>query len=336
MITSKTKGILSASFQEIPILGIEYVESMKRALIFNKDGSISTIIKMTGINDSSFTETDYGHVNYILSQAIKKLDTLEINCQFMVINSIDNTIPDCTLENLPPHLIERNRFLREEMVKNGEVFKKEFYLSFNCIPSPKEEGFIEGWSRKFKTIIQAFQNKVSLEVLDAKFSEALTIARIRKLNSTARVFTKALKEIKCEFKDDLSKQDVVDIYRSILARSRHDPKKPFQVDDKDFKRSILSGTRTFEKPFSHVVHDDYFYRTYSLDRLSSNEWVSGDQLKSILNTNFEYIYTVNFRLMSHRESSKKIDRKLTFLRFIKGDSGDHNNQKVADAESAIE
>lgn len=335
MITSKTKTIASASFREIPILGVEYVPSMKRSLIFNQDGSIGTIIRFNGINDSSFGESDYQKVNMILAQAIKNLDTHEINCQFMAMNSIDNTVVDCTLENLPPHLIERNRFLREEMIKNGEIFRKEFFISFNCIPSPREEGFIEGWKRKIKTITQAFQSKVSIDNLDAKFSEQLTIARIRKLNTTVKSFTTALKELKCVYQDDLSKQEVIDIYRSILARSKHDNKKPYQVDDKDFKRSLLSGTRTYEKPFSHVVHDDYFYRTYSLDRVSSSEWVNGDQLKAILNVNFEYIYTVNFRLMNHRESSKKIDRKLSILRFLNSESAG-NNKKVEDVEAAIE
>ena len=334
MITSKNKGILSASFLEIPILGVEYIDSMKRSFVFNKDGSIGTMMKVEGINDSSFVEEDYLRVNRMLSQAIKNLDTNEINCQFMLINSIDNTIPNCTLENLPPHLIERNRFLREEMVKNGEVFKKEFYISFNCVPSPREEGFFEGWSRKIKNIIQSFQSTVSLEAIDSKFSEALTIGRIRKLNTTAKSFTSSLKELNCKYNDELTKEEVVGIYRSILARSKYDANKPFIVDDADFKRSLLSGTRTYEKPFSHVVHDDYFFRTYSLDRVSSSEWISGDQMKAILNTNSEYIYTVNFRLMDHRESSKKVDRKLAFLRFVNG--GNDTGKKVENAEVAIE
>ena len=252
----------------------------------------------------------------------------------MLINSIDKTIPDVTLDNLPPQLIERNRFLREDMVKNGEVFKKDFYISFTCNPSPREEGLLEGLQRKIKTIIQAFQSKVSLEALDSKFSENLTLSRIRKLHTTCKVFGTALKEIRCNYDDELSRQDVVDLYRSILAKSKHDPQKPFKIDDSDFKRSLLSGTRTEEKPFSHVVHDDYFYRTYSLDRVSSQEWVNGEQLKAILDVNFEYIYTVNFRLMPYRESAKKIDRKLSILKFLKG--GDGKSQKVQDAESQIE
>ena len=306
MAIKNTKADKTKAFLDIPIIGIE--ETPEYGLAFSNLGGVSAAIRLMGINDSAFTEEDYERQNQAMSEVIRRLNSTEISMQFIARKTKKRDIPTCELMNLPPQLIERNRYLREELAKNGSILELEYYIIINANASLKEEGIIDSFKRNIKTIKSVFSGVVSSDVLDDKFNEKSILSRIRKIKNTYMLLQELIGS-SCEL-SPLSKREFEELYFVLLNPGKHKDECPAFDDNESFRRQLMIKSGEVKENSKSFIYGDYLHRSYVLNSVSHANNICGSDIRALLDSPYEYIYSIHFRILSREESLKVTERKL--------------------------
>lgn len=312
------------SYHSLEITNIETVESVNRTYAFNRNGSISRIIKVEGINDTGFALEDYNKVHQSIIQFMRSLSSTDIDVQFFKLRRrVDNVLE---LENpsAPVYMKERNRFLREELIKKGEILKDYFYISIVSHPAQEDEGFVESIKSNLKFLKDVFKGGSNIDELNDRFSPGATLERMRRLDAAVSSLSTSLDTAKCGHVVLNTKKEICECYMKFLRDTSRGNDTTALENAKEFRRTLLLGTSTEEYP-KYFVHDDNFHKTYRLDYVSAEENIHARSVKPILDAPFEFNYMVAFRNTTHDEAKAKLDRKIKIASMVNNAENNPNS-----------
>jgi len=297
----------SPSYEFLNVHGIEKAFD-SQFYMWNYDGSVSQVMKFNGLNDASLSEADYRGVFDTLSRMVVSTASPDITIAFHLFRSarpIEVDLP----KDLPPHLIERAKFA-QEMVKEGEVFQNEFYISVNCYPVADNIGIIDRVKYSLKNARAVLEKKTNLDVVEKK--QQGIKRRVTRLGATVKSIQATLKPLGM-YAGVLSEQEYWDLFRNNIAPSQSRHKKNFHIDKDDMNESprqaLFSGVSIKEFP-DYLIMDDYLFQAYELDRVSSRVTVNAKDILQIVNAPYELSYTVAFNCMDYKKSNKVFTKAL--------------------------
>ena len=123
------------------------IKSNNRHFMTFKNGSVSSIIKFRGINNTALQEDDFEDIANKIQQIVVRLNNPKISVQFLMKRSNDINVEN---ENVPSFLRPRLEYVNT-LAKNYQLFKNDFYISiFYHGKEEKEEGLLTQIVNKFK------------------------------------------------------------------------------------------------------------------------------------------------------------------------------------------
>ena len=315
-----------------------------KPVVLHLDGSASVVVQFEGLNNTSLSEEDFESMFKRIQSTLDDIQNPNISIQFLMVRT--NKIPDleANIEKLPSFLKPRAQNL-QNLAENYDLFINKFYLAVHCVPvvKPKKEmlkEFLERWTEKDswrkKHLNKAFTS------LDERVSSILEVSDLlcQMLTDIGTSFSlvKSKKEYYNLFQDftrpNKTKTETSDVDpKTKLADKRKKMSGYVDIDDstESPRRTLFSGVRA-EVGRKDFILDDYYHKVWSMDR-APREFIYGRSIDVIESVPVEFIYSITFRPLSHKESIDIFKMKLAEKRIM---SGKNNNAIVEDRSLTAE
>lgn len=312
MTISNTVGANSEN--ESPNYNFMIVHDVRKAFdgqfyMFNHGGSVGQVMKYTGLNDSGMSEAEYKNLMETISRVIVATASPDVTVCFHLLRDTNFETHELP-KNLPVHLKERHDFL-QKLIKEGEVFNNEFYISVNCFAMDESLSLRDKAGIVYKNALALFTKSTDLSVVEKK--QIGIKRRITKVSQVMKTIQSSFKPLGIASKVFDKKQEYWNLIRRIMAGSSYGDRPNFYVNNKEPNESprqaLMAGITIKEFP-DHFIMDDYLYQVYELDRISSRVSVSHKDILHLTNAPFEFFYTVAISCMDYRSSNKMFSKAL--------------------------
>lgn len=312
----------SPIFQDVSLLSVEKTTT-GRVVILHNDGSVSTLMKFEGINNSSFSEEDYEFILTKMSNVFEQMHDPSLSFQFIMMR--ETADPQVQVDHLPTYLKPRAEF-RKVLAENQKLFENNFYFAVysRSEDGNKGEGIIKKALRLYRRYIKKEQET------DAKRSEyyddAFQGIKMRTksvLNATDKLRS-LLNDIGGVSKELSTEQEVYNIIQKFIRPNKHrigplkDKNQPelgreglIEIDRKkgdNPRKALFSGVRV-ENYKDYFYLDNYYHKVFQLDRCPKTV-LYGHTIDAIESVPFEFIYSVTFRKKPIEEARSSIKGEL--------------------------
>lgn len=266
-----------------------------RLVILHFDGSVSTIIPFQGINNTSFQENDYEEMFRRVQITMDEIQDPNITVQFLMVRDSNMQIHDS--EQLPTFLRPRAQYLTS-LAENYQLFVNKFYLSIHY--SNKDLTKNQSLVKRVKSFLQKTQLKE--ENYDKAFMGVND--RVAEISKTYDMMVEMLSGMGAQYRVISDKKEIYDILQQFTRPSKSKDKlidiEQTIASKESPRRQLFSGVRARVRENDFTL-DDYYHKVWTLDR-APRDFLYGKSIEAIENVPFEFIYSVSFRLMTHKES----------------------------------
>lgn len=341
--TNQTRIAEDSIFEECSLYKVVNTKKGKPVCL-HIDGGVSVVVKFEGINNTSFSEEDYESMFKRVQSTFDDIQNPNVSIQFVMIR--DNQISDIDkhLENLPTFLQPRAKYLKD-LADDYKVFYNHFYFAIHCSSDKKEKkdiiiDTIKNWFMKdamkisnFERVFNGLEERTNLileysDLICQMLNEIGSNFRILKTKdeyyNLFQAFTRPSKS-KLEAFSVSEDSSLIDKRKKITGL--------IEIDDEaeSPRRAIFSGVRANVNKNDFTL-DGYFHKVWTLDR-SPRDFIYGKSIEVIESIPCEFIYSVTFRPLSHKESIDIFKRKLAEKRML---SGSNKGAIVEDRSLAAE
>lgn len=283
-----------------------------RYVMLHTDGSVSTIIPFSGINNTSFTEEDYEAMFKRMQTTIDEIYDSNLTIQFVMMR--DNNVSQLDVSTLPSYLKPRAQYLKN-LAENYQLFVNRFYLSVHY--ANKSATTKKNFFKAIKDVITQ-QEQDSTEMYK-KNMEGLN-ERVAEVSRTYDAMIEMLTGCGAEFSVLDSEQAFYNCIQQFTRPSKHKDGNLIIDQDQNHpispRQQLFSGVRANIRRKSFTL-DDYYHKVWTLDR-APRDMIYGKSIETIENVPFEFIYSVTFRLMDSKESLNLFKWKLGEKRIAEG------------------
>lgn len=285
--------------------------------IIHMDGSVSTIIPFTPINSNAFSDDDFDSIFLKFQKVIDDLDSEKISGQFVMTR--EKAFVDLKkIEKLESFLKPRATFLNDLSSQN-ELFENKYYISIHCknkIQRQEKETFSQWLTNKIKQKTNTlFAINKAMDGIDD---------RLRLLFDTTASFVQLIDRIESKPQILNTKQEYYRLLNKFTRPSKHKLNN-IEIDRltetmESPRQALFSGVRAKMRK-SDFTLDDYFHKVYTLDR-APRTVITGRSIAALDSVNAEFLYSVTFRKMAHKESLKAFQYRLLQARMMSGSNED--------------
>lgn len=282
------------------------------------DGSVGMIIPFKSINCNSFSEEQFEELFDRIKRVIDGLDDSEVSVQFLMMREKALLKGGIKAKDLPSYLRPRAEYLQILSDNNG-LFENSYYMAIHCKnknEARKKDGVL-------KTFIDKIRNRDNM-VHNLNQAMLNIKPRIIKLLDTQNSLCAMLRDLEIEYnllKDAQS-------YYNILQKFTRPNKSKFSNVEitkesealESPRQALFSGVRGDVRKDDFTL-DDYYHRVYTLDRAPRKE-IRGKSIQAIDSLPFEFIYSLTFRKMSHKETLDTFKWRLMQARMTAGKNQD--------------
>lgn len=308
--STKTSKAESPIFSDVSIYKV--VKTNKdRVVMLHIDGSVSMIMKFSGINNTAFTEDDYESIFKRITGTLNDLDTDDISVQFMMMRESSKSDDD-QKDSLPSFLKPRAEYL-DILAENYQLFENNFYLAVHCRPikAEKNETFLQRAVNYYK-----YRNDNSY-----KYNKSMkgVDERVSKVVEVFDTFGQTISDVGGAFSILKSESEYYDLIQK-FTRPNKSKENPIKIDNNDRlaspRQQLFSGVRAKVRKHDFSM-DDYFHKVYTLDR-SPRDYIFGKSIDVLESVPFEFFYSLTFRIASRKESLDVFKFKLAEKRIVAG------------------
>lgn len=281
----------------------------KNLYMFNHGGSVGQIMKYSGLNDSGMSESDYKELLETITRVIVATASPDVTICFHMLRNTHFEKMEIP-KDIPVHLKERHLFL-QELIKEGEVFNNEFYISVNCWATDDSLSLLDKGKIIYKNALSVFTRTTDISVIEKK--QLGIKRRITKVSQTMKTIQASFKPLGINAKIFTEKQEYWNLLRKIVGPSVSKDRDNFYVSESEPNESprqaLMSGITIKEGP-DHLTMDDYLFQVYELDRISSRTSVNHKDILNLVNAPYEFFYTVAISCMDYNKSNKLFAKAL--------------------------
>nr|BFD64821.1 hypothetical protein BdHM001_35020 [Bdellovibrio sp. HM001] len=270
--------------------------------ITHRDGGISRIIEITGINDTAFDEGDYTSVNNSISSAIEAIANTDVTVQFVCLR--DKMKIEASADGLPKYLAVRIENVKKR-AESDTLFVNRYFIS---VYAPGVKSSFKETVRSYINLFRGKAEQQDIETFRKKSGDILE--RSKEVYEISEGISITLGRIGFGTRKMTSADDCYDVMRLFYRpnASKFEKRPVISPADGDVRQQLMVGPRA-EQTHQDFILDDYYHKVYTLDRPPKNV-LFGDTVKTFTNIPYEYIYCVCFRVMTHEEAVKVFRRKL--------------------------
>lgn len=291
-----------------------------KTVMLHLDGSVSTVVEFKGINNTSFTEGDFENIFQRIKTTLDDVQNTNMSVQFVMMRNNKLDIKE-ELQDLPSYLEPRKNYL-DNLAKNYDIFDNTFYLAIHNKNSSKKEKGNKGIFKKFYTeFIKKEEQSKEINGNMSNIQDIVTdvieitdslVNMLNDIGSTTKVYT--------------TKKEYYDMLQNFTRPNKSKTEK-IEIDDsvESPRRTIFSGVRATTRKKDFTL-DDYFHRVYMLDRVPKRP-LFGQTIEVIEKVPFEFIYSVTFSSITHKDAIKKFKFKMLEKKM---QSGQNNNALIED------
>lgn len=335
MLTGEGKNLLNEDsiFEELSLYKVVETKKGKPVCLHN-DGGVSVVIQFNGLNNTSFSESDFEVMAKRIQSTLDDIQNPNVSVQFLMVRDNQITDIDHYVENLPSFLQPRAKNLKE-LADDYKVFFNKFYLSIHCAPDKKKGSdlileYIKKWIDKDGVKITNYERAFS--GLESRVSLVLEYGDL---------LCQMISDIGSDFRSLNTKEEYYNLFQDFTRPSKS-KLEAFTVDEKTKlknkgskvtgkikiddsiespRRAIFSGVRANSNRKDFYL-DEYYHKVWTLDR-APREFIYGKSIEVIESVPCEFIYSITFRPLSHKESIDLFKFKLAEKRILSG--GDSNS-----------
>ena len=330
--TKSSKDNESSIFESFSLYKVINTNKGKPVAL-HQDGSVSIVMKFEGINSTSFAEEDFETMFKRVQATLDDIKNPALSLQFTMIR--DNKIPDLdeNVAKLPSFLKPRAQNLKI-LADDYKLFVNRFYFSVHCstLRVDKKDVIKEFFARwlkkdgyKEKTAEKSFQGLKD---------------RIQSTMDAADVLCMMLTDIGSSFTILKTIDEYYDLFQEFTRPNKFkmetegfnkktglkDPslkkKGLLKIDDKieSPRQALFSGVRASVNKNDFIL-DDYYHKVWTLDR-APRDWIYGSSIEVIESVPCEFIYSITWRPLAHKEAMDALKFKLAEKRLASGGNKD--------------
>lgn len=308
----------SPIFADLSLYKVLYSQRDNRPVMVHVNGGVSVIIPFFGINNTSFDERTFEN---IFSGIQSVIDDTPLNvCTIQFVSCRSSDVQKTDASNLPRFLRPRAEFFNA-MAENNQVFKNEFYISI-FIAQPKVDT---------KKAVRDFVKKVvwKKDPLIEQYNKAMSSIedRISLCFEVMDQIITMIAELGMQFTVMKSKEEYYELLQKFTRPQKH-KFGPIEISNSDAeapRQALFSGVRA-NITKNDFIMDDTYHKVYTLDRVPK-KFIYGRSLEVIHAVPFEYIYSLSFKRLSHKESIDIFKYRVAEKRMV---SGTNENALVED------
>lgn len=314
--TPAHQEVESPIFGDLTLYKVVQTKDNKPLMIHN-NGGVSVIIPFYGVNNTSFDETHFESlfkgIQGVLDDLVPGIITVQfVSCRSSNVHKTDSS-------SLPGFLKPRADFFNE-LAETNQVFKNDFYISiFVAQPKLPAKEVIKDWVKKI-----VMKKNPLLEQYNKAMSSVEERASLC-FETMDQVLT-MLRELGISFSLLKTKKDYYDLLQR-FTRPQKSTQEFLNIDDNEesVRQTLWSGVRANVNKLDFTL-DQYYHKVYTLDR-APKDFIYGRSLEVIHGVPFEYIYSVAFKSLTHKEAINTFKFRLAEKRMA---SGTNENSIVED------
>lgn len=287
-----------------------------KMFITHNDGGLSLVMRIRGLNSTSFEEANYEDIFSQISKTIEGIHDPGVSIQFVNCRMKNKKL--AAAESLPDYLRPRAEYFNF-LSENNFVFEDVFYLSVYIAPVKQSTKEV------VRSFVSKLLNKETSEKIRRKndaFSEA--DFRANQLSEIADRFFVTFKSLGFAPEFLESKEQVYNMIQDFTRPLKSkDEYIKFDDSQEQARQTMFSGVRATVN-LDDFVLDDVYHRVYTLDR-PPKEIITGATFRGFKKMNVEYLYSVTFRVMPHKEAISTFNNKARD-KMVMADAAGHGSQ----------
>jgi type IV secretory pathway VirB4 component len=330
MLTGEGKTLLNEDsiFEELSLYKVVNTKKGKPVCL-HSDGGVSIVVQFDGLNNTSFAEADFESLSKRIQSTLDDIQNSNVSIQFLMVR--DNQVSDIEkyVEILPSFLQPRAKYLKE-LADDYKVFFNKFYLAIHCAPDKKKG------SDAILDYVKKWFDKEGVKITNYEKAFSGLEARVSSILEYADLLCQMISDIGSNFRFLKTKEDYYSLFQDFTRPSKS-KLEAFVVDEKSKlkdktkkitgkikiddsiespRRAIFSGVRANSNKNEFSL-DGYYHKVWTLDR-APRDFIYGKSIEVIESVPCEFIYSVTFRPLSHKESIDLFKFKLAEKRILSG------------------
>lgn len=272
-----------------------------KMFITHMDGGLSIVMRLQGVNATSFEETNYQDIFDHITKVVDSIKDSSISVQF--VNARIKNRKKADSAHLPDYLQPRADYFNT-LSDNNYVFEDVFYLSVYMAPMKQNT------KDAIRMFVSRILNKEKSELVRRTNSAFAEVDfRANQLAGIADRFHVMFKSLGFAPEFLQTKEEIYDMIQD-YTRPQKSKEEYVKFDDskEQARRVLFSGVRTTMN-LDDFVLDDTYHRVYTMDR-PPKQIMTGETAREIKKLNIEFLYSVTFRVMSPKESMNTITSKV--------------------------
>lgn len=272
----------------------------KDKIIAHNDGSLSLVIKFTGLNSTSFTEDKYEDIYRVIQNIVEQTSSNGSGVTFQFVHTHFKNMKKVETDHLPSFLRYRAEYFNE-LSESNIIFQDDYYISILISPLKQTtksalKGFIDSIMNKDK------ENDVRRR--DNAFADASFRSKV--IEGVVKNIAGALKDIGFIIHELSSNKEYYDLFQK-FTRPKKSNMETIEVNQSQGNNTapriqLFSGVRMKSK-MDHFILDDTFHRVYTMDSVPQDA-VNGETFKNMAQVGREFIFSLSTRAMDETEVKK--------------------------------
>lgn len=298
---------------ETPIFNdLSLYKIAKDSIIAHNDGSLSTVIKFTGLNSTSFDENRYEDIYRTIQSIVEQTSSHGSSVTFQFVHTHFKNPKKVESDHLPSFLRYRAQYFNELSERNI-IFEDNYYISILISPKKQDpKGIIKG-------IIDSLLNKEKEQDVrrrDSAFADASYRAKI--IEGIVKNISGALGDLGFPVSEITSAEEYYKLFQTFTRpkKSHIDPNFKVNQDTKNItapRAQLFTGVRMKSKS-DHFILDDTLHRVYTMDAVPQ-DITTGETFKNMAHVGREFIFSLSTRAMDDQEVRKffewqRVEKKL--------------------------
>ncbi|MCP4914513.1 MAG: hypothetical protein GY909_15465 [Oligoflexia bacterium] len=325
-------------FTHLDIMDITKSPSNGRTYIFNNDGSVSKILRISGINATGLSSQKRLGIVKQIQNLINNISGEDITIHHIQKRRKYNFNNKKFYKMPNRESVERLEFLKK-LATSGEVLEDDLYICVNCITTYEAPSLKDTLERFSEVVISKFRDvppKKTITKYYKKFGAVVT--RVDSVVNTIEALFSDTMGVRVEDLD--SREKMISLLRSMIVSEKRSGKFSISSDSSEsIRKQLYSGITMRTLGPDWVELDGKFIRTYQLDRLSPDVISKPEHLDGIVSMPHEFNFHVVYRKITHEKAKKKFRRELLKSRSLESNDGDdyieqNNTNRIRNAYKA--